>query len=569
MARKAPASIIGVEAKPKRKRATVRVSALVSKSAENPANPISAIYDDGALFGGNWSSTSGVEITRDAALSYSPFYRGVTLVSRDVAKTPMLVYRRTEASNKERAVEHPAYYLLRRKWNRYTTAFYAKQCLVGHAITNGNGYAYIFRDGPDPTEIALLNPDVTWPVKEDGQLLYVTNIGGRMFRLLPENVIHLRGWGFDGLVGYGIVYQARHSLGLGIATRDFGSRYFKNSARPSTVIEYPKVMDKAIVDKLKDQWNQMYRGIDNAHKTAVLENGAKLVVLPVNARDSQLTELAQFSIRDMSNFLGVPPHKLGDNSRTAYNSLEQENQSYLDDALDGWFCNFEEECWDKLLTEEQKRNDTHVIEFLREALMRVDLKSQAEYNSKALAGMPWMTRNEVRGKMNLNRDPEGDKFIIPANLAGNPQLAQSNKAEDAGEESDGQDAEDNKRRLVEAQRQILRDALQRMVTRLCGQARKHSRTLVRFGEWVEGVADENREVVMDALGPCVAALSLAAGSRATADDAATLLFGRITEKCRYLPVDAAGDDFPAAVDRAANEMARDLPVEILVRLEAL
>jgi len=74
--------------------------------------------------------------------------------------------------------------------------------------------------------------------------------------------------------------------------------------------------------------------------------------------------------------LKLPPHKLGDSSRTAYNSLEQENQSYLDEALDGWFVTWESECFIKLLTEDQKRTDSHVVEFVREALLRADLTSR-------------------------------------------------------------------------------------------------------------------------------------------------------------------------------------------------
>ena len=56
----------------------------------------------------------------------------------------------------------------------------------------------------------------------------------------------------------------------------------------------------------------------------------------------------------MANLLGVPAHKLGADIKSSYNSLEQENQDYLDQCLDFWLVRWEEECWDKLLTEEEK-----------------------------------------------------------------------------------------------------------------------------------------------------------------------------------------------------------------------
>jgi HK97 family phage portal protein len=103
----------------------------------------------------------------------------------------------------------------------------------------------------------------------------------------------------------------------------------------------------------------MYSGLENAHKAALLEDGVDLKILSNNARDSQLLETRAHEIREVANWFGIPPHKLGDTTRTAYASLEQENQSYLDDAVDPWLVTWEEEGRDKLLTEEQKAKPTH------------------------------------------------------------------------------------------------------------------------------------------------------------------------------------------------------------------
>jgi hypothetical protein len=109
-----------------------------------------------------------------------------------------------------------------------------------------------------------------------------------------------------------------------------------------------------------------------------------------------------FSLRDVANWLGVPPHKLGDNTRTAYNSLEAENQAFLDDSLDYWLVNWEHECREKLLSDRQKQRDTHFIEFERKALVQADLKTRAEYYKTATGGRPWMSPDEVREKENMN-----------------------------------------------------------------------------------------------------------------------------------------------------------------------
>jgi hypothetical protein len=88
-----------------------------------------------------------------------------------------------------------------------------------------------------------------------------------------------------------------------------------------------------------------------------------------DARDAQMLESRAFDAREIANVLGVPPHKLGDPSRTAYNSLESENQGYRDDTLGPWFAAWEQECDAKLLTEAEKEAETHCAQ-VRPAAVR-------------------------------------------------------------------------------------------------------------------------------------------------------------------------------------------------------
>lgn len=401
-------------------------------SLENPSTPLSNpdewLYE--AL--GARKSASGVRVNRETALTYAAVWRGTNLISRDVGKLPLVIYKR-QGEGKARAPEHAAYNLLRRKPNQYMTAFVFRQTLQAHVLLRGNGYAYIFRRGDGtPLELLPLNPDSTYPVRENGVLMYITEIsltvqgqtGGApvvQLRKLPAaDVLHIKGLSFDGLIGYDVITKARESLGLGIAMEEFGSRFFRNNAKPSVVIEHPGKLTDQAAKKLREQWNSIHSGLENAHKTAVLEEGMKLKEFSIAARNAQLIESRQFQIREVANWFGVPPHKLGDTTRTAFASLEQENQSYLDDALDPWLVNWEEECWDKLLTEEEKAGDTHVIEFMRHALVRANLADRGIFYSAALSA-GWISRDEVRARENLNPIPDGQGqvFLFPLNMAPN------------------------------------------------------------------------------------------------------------------------------------------------------
>ena len=372
----------------------------------------------------NWADdrwyTSSSEMTLDAALAYSAVWRAYNLISEGVAKLPLNEYKRV-SGGKEKDLSNPTFNLLRYEPSPNYTSKIFWQTLVGHRLLKGAGYAYIFRDKRGaPTEFLILNPDNTMPVMVDGRLWFTTKINDEYLKLDQYNVLHVPGLGWDGLNSYSVLEYANESFSQGINAQKYGSKFFKNSARPSVVLQHPnKFTDESAVKRLKDQWNGLYQGIDNLHKTAVLEEGVTVKELSLSAQDAQLIESQKFSLIDIANWFNLPPHKLGDSSRTAYNSLEQENMAYLNEALDPILITIELECRKKLLTERQKETNSHLIEFNRAALLRADLKTRGEYYSKALGGAPWMVINEARSIENMNSaGSEYDEIILPSNNFG-------------------------------------------------------------------------------------------------------------------------------------------------------
>lgn len=530
------------------------------RSIENPAVSLDdpAAWD---LLGAEKTST-GVRVSRRTTLGYSPFWRGVNLISRDVAKLPLFVYKRI-GDGKERDTVHPAYSLLRYKPNSEMTSFIFRQVLQSHALVEGNGYAYIDRDGAgNPMELIPLDPTATYPIRENGRLWYVTQVGQKLRKLDPSNVLHIKGLGYDGLVGYSIIHMARESIGLGVALRDFGSRFFRANARPGVVLEHPAKISNEAAKRIRDSWNDMHAGIDNAHKTAILEEGMKLAVMSINARDSQLLESRQFEIREIANWFGVPPHKLGDTTRTAFASLEQENQSYLDDALDPWLVVWEEECREKLLTEREKESDSHVVEFLRQALVRANLKDRGAFYNTALQG-GWMNRDEIRARESMNPLPngEGKKFYTPLNVTTSGENPPDDPPADPESEPEVPPPEARKRSAIDAaHRRVIRDAAARMVTRLATHARKAAKSPDRFDDWLDGMENEHLAVVRGAIEPVVTAYHAAIGAETCGSDEVTArLFDCIRSALDTVMSSTPPKNFHAAVDARMNELESTLP----------
>lgn len=451
-------------------------------------------------------------VTLQKSLTLSAVFRAVSLVSGGAAKLPCVVYERVDGG-KSRATSHPIYNLLLYKPCVEMTALTFFETLVGHALTHGNGYAYIKRNGAKPFELWPLNPSMTYPIRRSGELYYVTEIDGELFRLPESDVIHIKGLGFDGLIGYSVLACAQCSFSLGISSQEFGEQYFRKGAMPSAVLETPhKFTDEKAIKRIRDSWEKMHVGLENAHKAVILEQGLTLKPYSVTPKDSQFVELVKANVRDVANWFGVPPHKLGDSEKVAYNSIEQENQSFLDDCLDLWLRKIEAELRDKLLSEREKEVDSHVIEFMRQAFLRADMKTRYESYKIGVDG-GWLSANDIRAAENQNSiGSQGDIYRVPLNTA--PASKVGTEDDNGGGDRSDVGSEDDNTDKTRDVFNVVRDAgMGRLLRRLAGQADKAANSPDTFGDFLTSFESNNKEIAVDALHPALCVRSGGIGER--------------------------------------------------------
>lgn len=491
-------------------------------SPENPSVPLDSpdLWMD--VYGG--ASDAGLNITPRVALTYAYVWQAVNLLSSDLAKLPICI-RQQSPDGSEQDIEHPASYLLRRKPSEHVTAGIFKQTLTAHALLWGNGYAWISRDGAArPIELLILGPDRTQAVRgPNGSLFYVTRIGSQQRTLRADEVLHVRGLGFDGLQGYSVVELAKQSLGLGLAAEKFGNKFFARGATSSGVITHPGKLKQVAAENLLRTFEKEHQGLEQSHRTILLEEGVKFQQLTIPPESAQFLETRAFQRVEVASWFNMPPHKLGDASRTSYNSLEQENRSYLESTLDPWLMRWEEECWDKLLTEEEKRGDTHHVEFDRTELLRTDLKTR--YEAYAIARQNgWKSVNDIRrAEKEPPIGPQGDVYLSPLNMTP----------------------------AADAARAMLRDTLGRMVRRIAATAR-------RGGKPPTEMLAEYEPVFREAIAPALRVVN-AAGIAASVDDVTR----RHLDRCRQDLQDSP--DVDAMASRWEKQLADSLADEIMGR----
>jgi len=273
------------------------------------------------------------------------------------------------------------------------------------------------RDGRGmPLELLPLNPNATRVDFDGSTPVYFTRFGNSReeTRLVASDVLHIKGLGFDGHWGYDVITLARNSFGLGLAAEKHGARHYKNNARPSVVLETDGAIEKEQAEQILAGWNDMHAGVNNAHKTALLSGGMKANPISMSNENAQWIESRKFQRSDVASWFCLPPHKLGDAEKASYNSLEQENRSYIDNTLTNWLSAWEDECNDKLLGINERNAESHSFEFLTASLLRADLKTRYESYSIGIVN-EFLSPNEVRRLENMpaRSDEDGDTYRNP------------------------------------------------------------------------------------------------------------------------------------------------------------
>ena len=482
--------------------------------AATPNNPRFSLNDPeawDAFLAGNPSAT-GVRVTRELALTYAPWWRGIDLLSNSFAKLPLEVYKKTPSGRKPDE-KHPAYRLIRHDPNKFHTAFQFWKLLCSHALQTGNGYAHIDRDGAGrPLALVPLNPEQVTPAREGGKPIYLVQVEGKNGvprKVAADEIFHLRGLSFDGLTGYSVYDKARESLGLGMAVRKYGAVFFRNDARPNVAIEMPQKLNEKQIQEYRRVWNSLHSGLENEHRVALLHGGSKLQTYSIVARDAQMLETRQFEIREIALWIGIPAHKLGDSSKASYNSLEQENQDYLDDSLDPWLVRCEQECRAKLFSEEEKADGTHEAIYDRKKLVRANLADRSNYYQKATGNRPWMTPDEVREEEDLERlGGDSDMLKDPLNMGSQP------PGKDSGEEPPAPKPARKPKPKPPANSGalalVIEDAARRAARRIANAAMAAAKKPATFGQFLDALEAEHGAILTEIFTPAAALTGLQA-----------------------------------------------------------
>lgn len=414
-------------------------------------------YPGAARVAGRMRTLAGVVVTPDTAVRISAVWACLRYLSQTVAVLPWRVMRETKQGAEVQRT-HPVDWLIWKRVSDEWSSFQFRETLTHWACRWGNGYAEI-----EPDQLG--RPYAMWPIHPErveccraledsfddagnpirkGALFYEVNNGTDVKSVLAaKRMFHVRGFG-DGPVGINVIALAAESLGWSYAAQLFGATFFGNGATPATVVINKKGLTEPGLKKQRAEFEQLYKGPRNSHKTAHVDNDTDIKTIGVNAKDSQLIETHQHLVEEVCRWFGVPPHKVMHLLRATFSNIEHQAIEVVVDSVSPWVKRFEDEADFKLFG--QNRSAYYTKMNMR-ALMRGDSAGRATFY-KQMFDMGAYSPNRILELEDENTiGPDGDKHLVQLNLttlekAGEQPQAQQQRPPAAANDDEPQDEEE-------------------------------------------------------------------------------------------------------------------------------
>lgn len=364
---------------------------------------------------GGWASSSrnpaGVRIDPESALRATVVLACVRVLSASVAGLPLHLYRRLAGGGKELARDNPLYRVLHSTPNDWQTSYEWRETLMLHLLTHGNAYCEIRGAGTSRQLIPLHPSRMKVDRLENGRLRYTYREDrGSSTVYSQDAVMHLRWLSDDGVNGMVPVEIAGDAIGLARACEIHGASFFGNGARPGVVLTTDQMLSPEAAENTRNQWERAHRGPSRAQRTAVLQGGLKIAEVGGNNQEAQFLEARRFQVEEVCRIYGVPPHLVGDLSRSSFSNIEQQSLDYVQNGLMPWLRRFESAITRDLLTD-----DETFAEFDVRGALRADAAGRSAFYGQ-MAALGVFSVNEIRSFENLNPVDGGDIRVVPLNM---------------------------------------------------------------------------------------------------------------------------------------------------------
>lgn len=373
-------------------------------------------------------AASGERVTPHEALQVSAVFGCVRLLSETIATLPLSTYSKRGGARRE--IASP-------EWIDYPNAepggmgrIDVLSQTVLSLLLQGNAFLAVRWRGPDIVGLDVLDPtkirvhmvqmERNGPRHKVFEAFDVDADGNEVLLgwFTPRDVLHVPGMMLPGeYVGCSPISYARESIGLALASQKYGSKFFANGAMPGAVVEVPGAMSEEGMTRAREAWRAANSGVDNAHRVALLTEGAKFSKVAMSPDEAQFLQTRQFQVPEIARIFGVPPHLISDatNSTSWGSGLAEQNIAFSMFSLRPWLERIESGFNRLLFAETADR--FRFVKFNLEGIQRGAPKDRMDLYSLGLQNGIYCI-DEVRAAEDLPPLPDGlgTTYRVPLNL---------------------------------------------------------------------------------------------------------------------------------------------------------
>lgn len=313
----------------------------------------------------------------ESALFLSTVWACVTLIANTVSVMPLETFRRPQGINGVPARASDSQFVLNPQADMTQSAWL--HMVMVSALLRGNTYGLKVGLTPMgfPQQIVLLDPAQV--------IVRVNDDTGAIQYLVGKNRLDKTAqiWHMPGLltlpgkrVGLSPVAYAAETIGLDRAARKFAMDFFSNGGMPISTLTSDMPINQEQATTLK----QRFLAATRNREPIALGSGVTFAAHGVKPDESQFLETQQTNIARIAQFFGVPAEMVGGKtgSSLTYNTVEMNNQTFLDQAIRPWLKRIED-AFSLLLP------STQMAQFDISQLLRTDAESQAKVDAIDIA----------------------------------------------------------------------------------------------------------------------------------------------------------------------------------------
>lgn len=380
--------------------------------------------DSGWADGSAWTATSitGAGVNQTTALNATTVMACVTMLCEDFAKLTPSVFRLDGSGARKPATDHELHTLLYRP-NDWQNWFEFAEMMQFSLVMRGNAYAVKIRTQRGKvTKFIPVNADwvALWEAPT-GELFYrvtpnglhlMSELRGQPFLIPAEDILHIRGFSMNGLVGASRIVMAKEAIGLSLAYERQAAQWMGQGASLSGILTTDQKLTSDAAKRMGQDWKDQKSGLQNAGKIVVLEQGLKYQPVAMTAADAEFIASRGFQIQEITRTFRIPAHMIGDLQRATNNNITQLAQEYINLTMSSYTERWK---W-KLDSDFDLRAQNIRIDFDLSALTRADTTQR--YNNYARGVMGgFLTPNEARADDGRDPKPNGDDLLEPANMS--------------------------------------------------------------------------------------------------------------------------------------------------------